>query len=145
MSSSPSPDFPLHSGSPRGLLRFPSPSSSDIPPEAGEDAYYITDAFAESGSPEVSYGSRSLLQSSLSYSADSPAMGSYSSLLETSSLSGLSSGHSDSSHSSYNTVYRLMPPQPPFSDMTMPPGHLFHPIDFNPAEPRMRSSPVPYF
>ncbi|GJE96718.1 hypothetical protein PsYK624_129240 [Phanerochaete sordida] len=147
LSSSPSPDFPIHAGSPRGLPRFPSPStsSSDMPPEAGEDAYYLADAFGGDGSPELSYGSRPLLHSTLSYPTDSPATGSYSSLLETASLGGLSSGHSDSSHSSYNTVYRLMPPQPPFSDMSMPPSHLFHPADFHPLESRMRSSPVPYF
>ncbi|EKM54039.1 uncharacterized protein PHACADRAFT_209866 [Phanerochaete carnosa HHB-10118-sp] len=147
LSASPSPEFVQHPGSPRGLPRFPSPSSSDIPPEAGEDAYYLADAFAESGSPELSYGSRSLLPASLAaYPVDSPATGSYSSLIETASLSGLSSGHSDSSRSSYGTVYRLVPPQAPFSDMTMPPGHLFHAADFHSIESsRMRSSPVPYF
>lgn len=104
----------------------------------------------EAGSSDGPYASRSVLHHSLSYSPETP-LGSYASLLDSSSLSGLPSagGHqADSPQSNYTTApYRLMPPsQPsPFSDITMPPSHLFHPVDpYHGLDDRMRS-PVPYF
>ena len=148
LSSSPSPEFTLHS-SPRGLARFPSPTSStDM--HADDAPYYLSsaDAFSETSAGEGPYGPRAVSHLSLSYSPETPT-GSYSSLLETSSLSGLSSSghHSDSSQSSYSSVYRLMPPShSPFADMApLGPSPLFHPTEsYHPMEHHMRS-PVPFF
>ena len=142
----------MHSGSLKGYPRFHSPSNSlsDIPPKSGDDTYMISaDAFGDGGSGDVPYGTRPALHHSLSYTAGT-TMGPYTSLLEPSSLSGLpSSGghHSNNLSSSFDGLYRLMHPAPAssFSDMSMPPSHLFHPADhYHAMETRIRS-PVPYF
>ena len=150
LSSSPSLDFTMHSGSLRGYPRYsPSNSSSDIPSESGDDTYVISaDAFVDTGSGDVSYGTRPALHHSLSYTSGA-ALGPYTSHLESSSLPSLplSGSHHSNNPSSFDGLYRLMPPAaaPSFSDVSMPPSHLFHPTDhYHTMEARIRS-PVPYF
>ena len=156
LSSSPSPDFTMHSGSPRGFPRFhsPSTSSSDIPSEPGDDAYIIATDYVDAA--DGPYGTRPALHHSLSYSSGTP-LGSYPALLEPAALAGLPSSaghHPDAAPPAFDGLYRMVPAAPPapqssssaaFVDMAMPPPHLFPPAgSFHPMEARIRS-PVPYF